>query len=70
MPDEYVTGYSCPNCDAESIGIEIRNRRDGRVEGWAFRLPIDDLTQVRCFNCGFDIAREHWYLQDRKEGWS
>jgi len=70
MNDEtvgYVTGYECPDCGAESIGIEIRNPHDDRVEGWAIQLRLADVSGagIRCFNCGHNVPRECWYTQDR-----
>ena len=64
---QYVTGYECPNCGSESIGVEIRHRREDRVDGWAQQLPLADVPRILCFNCEFEVPRDKWYINDQLE---
>jgi len=58
---KFVSGYTCPACGQESIGIE-RREPGRRAAAWDFRLEASDDLKITCSSCGNTVPRDHWTL--------
>lgn len=65
MADEgtkFVTGFVCPNCQFESVGLPFGPCRFRRPQAWTFRVRVTLDLRIQCSNCDADVSREHWRL--------
>ena len=63
--EQFVSGYSCPNCGKVSVGIGLADAGESE-SAWSFRVAVSDEMRIRCSNCGFDVPRDRWTLAERR----
>ena len=61
---QFVTGFVCPTCQHESVGIPMADNSGRRQQSWTYRLPDTDDLQIQCTTCKADVPREHWQFKD------
>jgi len=57
---QFVSGYVCPGCNFEVIGLRLGERR------WTFTMPDKPELRIECSNCTRDVPRDHWRFTARE----
>ena len=60
MP-QHVTGYFCPACNHDAVGIEWRSA-SSRLLGWLLRVDASGIDRIKCERCGLEVPLNGWKI--------